>query len=86
MLWAKQTNVNGRKGQRSNAATKPGGSVRTTGGPGRRLRIFAVTQIAASFLLLAGASMLLKTLIVLPSAQTGLDTDHVLALNVPVMT
>lgn len=50
------------------------------------MRIFAVTQIAASFLLLAGASMLLKTLIVLPSAQTGLDTDHVLALNVPVMT
>jgi putative ABC transport system permease protein len=62
------------------------GSVRITGGTGRRLRIFAVTQIAASFLLLAGASMLLKTLIALQSAQTGLDTDHVLALNVPVMT
>jgi putative ABC transport system permease protein len=62
------------------------GSVRITGGTGRRLRIFAVTQIAASFLLLAGASMLLKTLIALQSAQTGLDTDRVLALNVPVMT
>jgi putative ABC transport system permease protein len=62
------------------------GSVRITGGTGRRLRIFAVTQIAASFLLLAGASMLLKTLIALQSAQTGLDADHVLALNVPVMT
>lgn len=62
------------------------GSVRITGGTGRRLRIFAVTQIAASFLLLAGASMLLKTLMALQSAQTGLDADHVLALNVPVMT
>jgi putative ABC transport system permease protein len=62
------------------------GSVRITGGTGKRLRIFAVTQIAASFLLLAGASMLLKTLIALQSAQTGLDADHVLALNVPVMT
>jgi putative ABC transport system permease protein len=62
------------------------GSVRMTGSTGRRLRIFAVTQIAASFLLLAGASMLLKTLLALQSAQTGLDTDHVLALNVPVMT
>jgi putative ABC transport system permease protein len=62
------------------------GSVRMTGSTGRRLRIFAITQIAASFLLLAGASMLLKTLLALQSAQTGLDTDHVLALNVPVMT
>jgi putative ABC transport system permease protein len=62
------------------------GSARMTGSTGRRLRIFAITQIAASFLLLAGASMLLKTLLALQSAQTGLDTDHVLALNVPVMT
>ncbi len=62
------------------------GSVRMTGSTGRRLRIFAITQIAASFLLLAGASMLLKTLLALQSAQTGLDTDRVLALNVPVMT
>jgi predicted permease len=37
-------------------------------------------------LLLAGASVLLKTLLSLQSAQTGLDADHVLALNVPVMT
>lgn len=32
-------------------------SLRITGSTGRRLRIFAVTQIAASFVLLAGASM-----------------------------
>ena len=45
-----------------------------------------MTQIAASFVLLAGASMLLKTLIALQSAQTGFDMRHVLAMNVPVMS
>src|SRR5206468_7317864 len=62
------------------------GSVRITGGTSRRLRVFAVTQIAASFLLLAGASMLLKTLLALQAAKTGFDTRHVLALNVPVIS
>ena len=61
-------------------------SVRITGSTNRRLRLFAVTQIAASFVLLAGASMLLKTLLSLQAVQTGVDTRHVLALNVPVMT
>src|SRR5262252_3120432 len=37
--------------------------LRITGSTSRRLRIFAVTQIAASFVLLAGASMLVKTLL-----------------------
>jgi predicted permease len=63
-----------------------GSSVRITGGTNRRLRVFAVTQIAASFMLLAGASMLLKTLLALQAARTGFDTHHVLALNVPVMS
>jgi putative ABC transport system permease protein len=35
--------------------------VRLTSGTNRRLRVFAVTQIAASFMLLAGAGMLLTT-------------------------
>jgi putative ABC transport system permease protein len=61
-------------------------SVRITGGTNRRLRIFAVTQIAASFILLAGASMLLKTLLAIQAAQTGLDTRHVLAINVPAVS
>jgi predicted permease len=61
-------------------------SVRLTGGTNRRLRIFAVAQIAASFVLLAGATMLLKTLLTLEAAQTGFDTRHVLAINVPVMS
>jgi putative ABC transport system permease protein len=59
------------------------GSVRITSSTGRRQRIFAVTQIAASFVLLAGASMLITTLIALQRAQTGIDTRHVLAIDVP---
>jgi len=73
----------------ANTSQTPGltsGGVRITGSTNRRLRIFAVTQIAASFMLLAGASMLLKTLIALQTAQTGLDTRHVLAINVPAMS
>ena len=62
------------------------GSVRIIGGTSRRQRIFAVTQIAASFVLLAGASMLITTLIALQRAQTGLDTQHVLAIDVPAMS
>ncbi len=62
------------------------GNLRITGSTNRRLRVFAVTQIAASFVLLAGASMLLKTLLSLQSAPTGFDTRHVLAINVPVMS
>jgi predicted permease len=62
------------------------GSTRTTGNTNHRLRVFAVTQIAASFVLLTGASMLVKTLLALQSAQTGMDTRHVLAINVPVVT
>src|ERR1700687_3756777 len=58
----------------------------TPGLTSRRLRVFAVTQIAASFMLPAGASMLLKTLPPIQAAQTGLDTRHVLAINVPAMS
>ena len=57
-----------------------------TGGGTRRLRAFAVTQIAASFVLLAGAAMLLKTLLALQAVQTGIDTHRVLAINVPVLS
>lgn len=58
-------------------------SLRITGGTNRRLRAFAVTQIAACFVLLAGAGALLKTLLALQAVRTGFDTRHVLALNVP---
>jgi predicted permease len=62
------------------------GTVRITTATNRRLRLFAVTQIAASFVLLAGAGMLLTTLIALQTAPTGFDTRNVLALHVPVMS
>jgi len=69
----------------SNGIGLASGSVRITGSTSRRLRVFAVTQIAASFMLLAGASMLVKTLLSLQAVQTGYDMRHVLAINVPVM-
>jgi putative ABC transport system permease protein len=59
------------------------GSVRLTAGTNRRLRLFAVTQIAASFVLLAGAGMLTATLITLQSTPAGINTSQVLALHVP---
>jgi predicted permease len=59
--------------------------VRVSGGSSRRLGIFAVTQITASFLLLAGAGALIKTLLVLEKTQPPFETAHVLAVNLPVM-
>jgi putative ABC transport system permease protein len=61
------------------------GSVRITTGTNRRLRVFAVTQIAASFVLLAGAGMLITTLFALQRQQTGFR-GNVLAVNVPVVS
>jgi putative ABC transport system permease protein len=58
---------------------------RVSGGSSRRLGIFAITQITASFLLLAGAGALVKTLLVLEKTQPPFETAHVLAVNLPVM-
>ncbi len=60
------------------------GGLRITGATNRRLRMFAVTQIAASFVLLAGAGMLLNTLLALQAAKPGFETSNILAVNVPV--
>jgi putative ABC transport system permease protein len=60
-------------------------NLRITGSAKRRLRAFAVLQIAASFVLLSGATMLVRTLIALQTTQTGFDTRRVLTVNVPVM-
>jgi putative ABC transport system permease protein len=70
----------------SNGFNLAAGSVRVTSSASRRQRVFVVTQIAACFVLLAGASMLLKTLLALQAVETGFDTHHVLAINVPVMS
>jgi predicted permease len=57
----------------------------STGSSGR-LRIFAITQITASFLLLAGAAALMRTLFVLEQTQPPFATANVLAVNLPVMS
>src|ERR1700686_4402446 len=67
----------------SNGMNLASGSVRITSSTGRRQRAFAITQIAASFVLLAGACMLITTLIALQRTQSGMDTRHVLAIDVP---
>jgi predicted permease len=62
------------------------GGGRITGNITGRQRIFVITQIGVSFVLLAGASMLVTTLIALQRTPTGMDTRNVLAINVPFMT
>ena len=51
----------------------------------RRLRLFAVAQVAASFVLLVGAAMLIRTLFLLQAAEPGFETRHVLAVDLPVI-
>src|SRR6185295_5290967 len=70
----------------SNGTGLSTGSSRMSHGTNRRLRLFAVTQIAASFVLLAGAGMLLTTLLALQSARTPFDLRQTLAGNVPVVS
>src|SRR5688572_27512585 len=62
-----------------------GRGLRLTSGTNRRLRLFAITQIAASFVLVAGAGMLITTLFALQRQQTGFR-GNVLAVNVPVVS
>jgi predicted permease len=61
------------------------GSPRVTGNANRKLKVFALVQIAASFILVAAAGATVKTLLALEAARTGFDTHRVLAVNVPVM-
>ena len=58
------------------------GSLRVTGSANSRLRVFAVIQIAASFVLVARRRHHQDPMS-LEAAQTGFDTHHVLAMNVP---
>jgi predicted permease len=69
------------------APTAPGaagGSLRITPGTGGRLRVFAITQVALSFVLLVAAGMLLIALVALQTANTGYNLRQVLALDVPL--
>jgi len=56
------------------------------GGSSKRLRMFAITQITASFLLLAGACVLMKTLFTLEQTRPPFDAAKVMAINLPVMS
>jgi predicted permease len=70
----------------SNGAAGPGmasSSLRITPGTTRRLHVFATAQIAFSFVLLAGAAMLVAALIALQSANSGILTRQVLAFDIP---
>jgi len=70
---------------RQGVGVAPGG-VRITPGTNRRLRMFATTQIACSFMLLAGAGALLASLVALQRANTGYDMRHVLAVDIPALS
>src|SRR6185312_6862394 len=70
-------------GSAAPASGRAGGGTRGASASNRRLRIFAVTQITASFLLLAGAGLLLHTLYDLESQAPPFDTSRVLAINLP---
>ena len=61
------------------------GSPRITASANRKLKAFALVQIAASFVLVAAAAATVNTLLSLERVQTGFDTHHVLALDVPVL-
>jgi len=60
-------------------------SARFTGAANRKLRIFALVQVAASFVLVAAAGATVNTLLSLEAQQAGLDTHHVLSVDVPKM-
>jgi putative ABC transport system permease protein len=62
------------------------GGLRITPGTNRRLCAFATTQIAFSFVLLAGAGMLVAALIALQAANTGFLTRQVLAFDIPPLS
>jgi predicted permease len=79
-LWRGRRRV---AGVRSAGLGLASGSLRITPGTNRRLRIFATTQIAFSFVLLAGAATLLAALVALQTSDTGYNIRQVLALDVP---
>jgi predicted permease len=61
------------------------GASRVTGSR-RRIRTFTVVQVAASFLLLASAGVLLTTLLSMQNTQPGFQTGNVLVANLPLIS
>jgi putative ABC transport system permease protein len=62
-----------------------GGTSRITGTANRKLKVFALVQIAASFVLVSAAAATVNTLLSLEFVRAGFETHRVLAVNVPVM-
>jgi putative ABC transport system permease protein len=54
------------------------GSPRMSSAATRKLRAFAAMQVAASFILLAGAGMLILTLLALQARRPGFETTNLL--------
>ncbi|HZU22323.1 MAG TPA: FtsX-like permease family protein, partial [Terriglobales bacterium] len=61
------------------------GSARMTGTANRKLKAFALIQVAASFVLVAAAAATVNTLLSLQAVRTRFETRHVLAVDVPVV-
>jgi putative ABC transport system permease protein len=61
------------------------GGGRATGGRGRRRaqRVLVVSQLAASFMLLVGAGLLMRTLLSLYAVKPGFDLSNVISLQAP---
>lgn len=71
--------------RRGNAFAISSSSPRITGAANRKLKAFALVQIAASFLLVAAAAATVNTLLSLQMVRNRFETQHVLAIDVPVM-
>jgi putative ABC transport system permease protein len=61
------------------------GGLRVAGTTNRKLKIFALVQVAASFVLVAAAAATVTTLLSLEAVRGRFETRHVLAVNVPIM-
>ena len=62
-----------------------GAGVRITGATNRKLKVFALVQIAACFVLVAAAAATVNTLLSLQAARAPFETRQVLAVNVPMV-
>ena len=71
--------------QGARAFAPAGATLRITGTTNRKLKVFALVQIGACFLLVAASAAAVNTLLALQAARSSFDTHHVLAVNVPVM-
>ena len=69
---------------RSHAFELAAGNSRMTG-TNRKLKAFAVVQIAASFVLIAAASAAISTLLAMQAVRARFETQHVLAIDTPQM-